>query len=199
MGTTNRQFKNLPKMPYIKPMAPHLSKKEQAVLNNNLSSIDKRNDAFDAWWYSFATSTSSTSTSTSTTAYEGVYTGSTTSSTTGVYERTILGTRLGREESLEEEKKVNAMLRDQLSEARRAKEIFIKVLTNLHVMIQELDLGDLRIADPFQYRVKRNELDETFNKILSYMEKHNPDDSDMLLKTMTNERMLAYFEERGLL
>lgn len=193
MGTTNRQFKNLPKMPYIKPMAPHLSKKEQAVLNNNLSSIDKRNDAFDAWWYSFATSTSSAP------DYGSLSTGSTTSSATGVYERTIMGTRPTHEALLEEEKKNNAVLREQLSEARRAKEIFIKVLTNLHGMIQELDLGDLRITDPFQYRVKRNELDETFNKILSYMEKHDPDAIDILLKTVTTERMLAYFEERGLL
>lgn len=180
-------------------MAPHLSKKEQAVLNNNLSSIDKHNDAFDAWWYSFATSTSSTSTSTSTTAYESVYTDSITSSTTGVYERTIMGVRPSDEERLEVEKKANAILRDQLSEARRAKEIFTKVLTNLHVMIQELDLGDLRITDPFQYRVKRNELDETFNKVLSFMEDHNPSAPEYVLKTMINERMIAYFEERGLL
>lgn len=195
MGTTNRQFKNLPKMPYIKPMAPHLSKKEQALHTNRLNSIDEHNDTLDAYTYASSTLSSDTSTI----SYEGMYTGSTTSSTTGVYGRTTMVARSSDEEQLEEEQKKNAMLRDQLLEARRVKEIFIKVLTNLHVMIQELDLGDLRVADPFQYRVKRNELDETFNKILFYMEKHNPDDSDTLLKITTNERMIAYFEERGLL
>lgn len=195
MGTINRQYAPRVKKVFRAPKQK-LSKKEQALLNNNLSLIDKRNDALDALWYSFATSTSSTSTSTTT--YGGMYTGTAASSTTGFYERTITGTRASDADRLEEEKKENAMLRDQLTEARRAKEIFTKVLTNLHVMIQELDLGDLRITDPFQYRVKRNELDETFNKILFYMEKHNPSDSD-LLKTTTNERMLTYFEEKGLL
>lgn len=195
MGTTNRQFKSLPKMPYIKPLAPHLSKKEQALHTKRLTSMDERNDALDAYTYAAST----LSVDTSGIAFEGVYTDSTTSSTTNYYGRTIMGTRPSHEELLEDEKKNNAVLREQLSEARRAKEIFIKVLTNLHVMIQELDLGDLRITDPFQYRVKRNELDETFNKILFYMEKHNPDSLDTLVKTIANERMLAYFEERGLL
>lgn len=181
-------------------MAPHLSKKEKAVHTNRLTSIDarndERNDALDAYAYTSSTLSSDTGT----TFYGDVPTWSTTSSTTGgLYKRTITGAQPSHEERLEEEKRTNAMLREQLLEAQYAKEIFTKVLTNLHVMIQELDLGDLRTADPFQYRVKRNELDETFNAVLYYMEKYNPNNSDTLLQATTNARMIAYFEERGLL
>lgn len=184
-------------MKYYVNTAPFkTTKKEQAMLSNQKASVEKNsNDALDALWY-----TSSTLADTTTAGgYAGATSTTTTGAYTGYYQKDILGRRDETEEKLEAAQKENAELRDELSFARRSKEIFVKVLTNLHVKMQELDLSDIRVSDPFNYRVQRNALDKLMNDILRIMDNSENRCADPILGFRSSERMIAYFEEKGLL